>query len=329
MRTYRQLTQYQRYHIRIYLKAGYSQSAIARRIRVHRSTVWRELQRNTAGRHYNPGKAHRQALRRRRAAAKHVKMQPELIVRIEQLMALDFSPEQISGYLALHEHIRISHESIYRHVWSDKANGGQLYRHLRCGRRKYRKRYGSKQSRGHIIGAIGIDERPEIVNTRARIGDWEVDTMSGKKRKGALLTLVERKSKFTLIQQLPDRQARGVCNAVVRLLRPFKSRVLTITADNGKEFAQHQRMGRLLQADVYFAHPYHAWERGLNENTNGLLRQYFPKRTDFTRIKEDAVTAAMQRLNMRPRKTLNFQTPYEVFFADGLNDQVNEKCCTC
>ena len=329
MRTYRQLTQYQRYHIRIYLKAGYSQSKIATLLCVHKSTISREIRRNTDGRHYKPQKAHLKALNRRKAAAKFIKMRPELICRIEQLLELDFSPEQISGFLKRHEYARISHESIYRHIWADKAKGGQLYRHLRCGRKKHRKRYGSKQRRGQIIGAVSIDERPKVVDTKARIGDWEIDTMSGKKRKGALLTIVERKSKFTLAKHLPDRQAKRVSNAVIRLLRPFKNRVLTITADNGKEFAQHERISRLLEAQVYFAHPYHAWERGLNENTNGLLRQYFPKGSDFTKIKNEAVALAMKRLNMRPRKTLSYQTPNEVFWSNCSNNLFKSICCTC
>lgn len=315
MRTYKQLTQYQRYHIRIYLKVGYSQSKIAKLIDVHKSTVSREIRRNTDGRRYNPKKAHLKAIKRRKTAGKHVKMSPELIGRIDQLIALDFSPEQISGHLARNEDTHISHESIYRHIWADKAAGGQLYRHLRCGRKRHRKRYGSKQQRGQIIGAISIDERPKIVDTKSRIGDWEIDTITGKKRKGALLTIVERKSKFTLTQKLPDRQAKRVSNAVIKLLRPFKDKVFTITADNGKEFAQHERIARLLEAKVYFAHPYHAWERGLNENTNGLLRQYFPKGTDFTKIKDNIVNKAMVLLNIRPRKTLNFKTPTEVFIS--------------
>ncbi len=316
MRTYKQLTQYQRYHIRIYLKAGYSQSKIATLIGVHKSTISRETRRNTDAGHYKPQKAHLKALNRRKAAAKFIKMRPELICRIEQLLELDFSPEQISGFLKHHEYVRISHESIYRHIGADKAKGGQLYRHLRWGRKKYRKRYGSKQRRGQIVGAVSIHERPQVVDTKARIGDWEIDTMSGKKRKGALLTIVERKSKFTLVKHLPDRQAKRLSNAVIRLLRPFKDRVLTITADNGKEFAQHERISRLLEAQVYFAHPYHAWKRGLNENTNGLLRQYFPKGSDFTKIKDEAVALAMKRLNMRPRKTLRYQTPNEVFWSN-------------
>lgn len=323
MKTYKQLTRYQRYHIRIYLKVGYSHSRIAKLIRVHKSTVSREIRRNKDGCRYNPQKAHLKALKRRQTAAKYVKMRSELTCRIEQLIRHDFSPEQISGYLKLSENIRISHESIYRHIWADKQKGGQLYRHLRCGRRKYRKRYGSNQRRGRIVGAVSIDDRPKIVEAKSRIGDWEIDTMTGKQRKGALLTIVERKSKFTVIQKLPDRQAQGVSNAVLKLLRPLKDKVLTITADNGKEFAKHERIARLLEAEVYFAHPYHAWERGLNENTNGLLRQYFPKGTDFTKIKDDLVTTAMRRLNMRPRKTLKFKTPSEVFFGKRLNYQSN------
>ncbi|MBW2202491.1 MAG: IS30 family transposase [Deltaproteobacteria bacterium] len=193
----------------------------------------------------------------------------------------------------------MSHETIYKHIWSDKKHGGTLYKHLRQSSRKNRKRYGTKQRRGRIKDQVSIDLRPPIVDAKARIGDWEIDTITGKNSKGYLITVVERKSKLTLIKRVPDRQSEQMAKAIAQLLRPYKDNVLTITADNGKEFTQHKKISKSLKADVYFAHPYHAWERGLNENTNGLLRQYFPKKMDFRKIDDKSIDHAMERLNNR------------------------------
>ena len=226
----------------------------------------------------------------------------------------DFSPEQVSGFLKRNHSIRISHETIYQYVLSDKANGGTLYQHLRRSNKKRKKRYGSNDRRGQIRGRVSIDERPAIVNAKQRIGDWEIDTIIGKNHKGVLLTAVERKSKFTLIKKLANKKADRMANATVNLLGPYQKKVFTITSDNGKEFANHDRIAKELKTGFYFAHPYHAWERGLNENTNGLIRQYFPKKSSFDNITDDQVQMVMNRLNNRPRKTLGFATPIEMFF---------------
>ncbi len=162
---------------------------------------------------------------------------------------------------------------------------------------------------------MSIDSRPAIVDLKSRIGDWEIDTVTGKNSKGYLITAVERKSKLTLVERVPDRQSESVAKALIKLLKPYKDNVITITSDNGKEFAEHQKIRKKLNADVYFAHPYHAWERGLNENTNGLLRQYFPRQMDFQKIEKEDIKYVMDRLNNRPRKTLGFATPNEVFFS--------------
>ncbi len=167
---------------------------------------------------------------------------------------------------------------------------------------------------GQIRGRVSIDERPAIVNAKQRIGDWEIDTIIGKNHKGVLLTAVERKSKFTLIKKLANKKADRMANATVNLLGPYQKKVFTITSDNGKEFANHDRIAKELKTGFYFAHPYHAWERGLNENTNGLIRQYFPKKSSFDNITDDQVQMVMNRLNNRPRKTLGFATPIEMFF---------------
>ena len=319
MGMYKQLTQYHRYHIRIYLKAGYSLSGIARRLGVHKSTVSREIRRNRGHKGYRPRQAHERAMARRFSAAKRIKMTPVMIQLIGYYIRQDFSPEQVAGFLARNHNLKISHETIYKHIWSDKKNCGTLYRHLRHSSRKNRKRYGTKQRRGRIKNQVSIDLRPPIVDAKARIGDWEIDTITGKNSKGYLITVVERKSKLTLIKRVPDRQSEQMAKAIVQLLRPYKDNVLTITSDNGKEFTQHKKISKSLKADIYFAHPYHAWERGLNENTNGLLRQYFPKKMDFRKIDDKIIDHAMERLNNRPRKTLGFATPNEVFFKDTNN----------
>jgi IS30 family transposase len=228
----------------------------------------------------------------------------------------------VSGHLARKHGLSISHETIYKHIWLDKASGGDLYKHLRRSNRKHRKRYGTKERRGRIKGKVSIDLRPAVVDTKSRIGDWEIDTVTGKNSKGYLITVVERKSKLTLIKRVPDRKSDEVARAIIKLLRPYKDSVLTITADNGLEFARHKKISRSLKAKVYFAHPYHSWERGLNENTNGLLRQYFPKKLDFQTIDDKSVQHAMERLNSRPRKTLGFATPDEVFSRDNKMESV-------
>ena len=315
MSLYTQLTQEQRYQIYGFLKAGFSQLAIAIEINVHKSTICRELQRNRGLKGYRPKQAHLKATNRRQDAAKYVKLTPKIITLVNSLIRQDFSPDQVSGSLKRNHGVMISHETIYRHLLADKANGGSLYKHLRRSNRKRKKRYGSRNIRGQIPGRVSIDLRPTIVDNKERIGDWEIDTVIGKNHKGALLTIVERKSKYTLIQKLSYKRSRLVADATIDLLAPYLDKVHTITSDNGKEFADHQRISKQLTAKIYFAHPYHSWERGLNENTNGLIRQYFPKNTNFKTITVESVQNVMDQLNNRPRKTLDYATPNEVFFG--------------
>jgi len=319
MGKYTQLTQAQRYQIYAFFKAGFSKTYIASEIGVHKSTINREMKRNRGKKGYRPKQAHFLAVERSKKANKFVKMTPETINLIKEFLQQDFSPEQVSGYLARKHNIQISHETIYQYVFADKARGGNLYRHLRQGHKKRKKRYGSYDRRGRIKGRISIDKRPSIVDTKKRIGDWEIDTIIGKKHKGVLLSIVERKSKFTLIKKLPKKQADLVAQATVDILNPYTEKVLTITSDNGKEFAHHKDIKEQLKTDVYFAHPYHAWERGLSENTNGLIRQYFPKGMDFHTVTDKHVEMAMNRLNNRPRKTLGYKSPNEVFFQPIAN----------
>jgi IS30 family transposase len=234
--------------------------------------------------------------------------------RVEFLLKQDYSPEQISGYLAKEYQIFISHETIYQHIWADKKQGGHLYTHLRHNCHKRRRRYRSYEKRGKIPDRVSIDERPKIVDTKERIGDWEIDTLFGKNHKGALITAVERKTKYTRICHVESKKADVVTENIINLLRPVKSKVLTITVDNGKEFSFHDKIAEQLNAKVYFAHPYHAWERGLNENTNGLIRQYFPKKTPFNNISKEQTRFVENRLNRRPRKSLGYNIPLNCFF---------------
>ncbi len=209
--------------------------------------------------------------------------------------------------------ISISHEWIYKYIYADRRSGGDLHKSLRCQKTR-RKRYGTYSRRGTIPNQVSIDERPAIVDSKRRFGDWEGDTVIGKGHRGALVTLVERKSLYTVIQSVPRKTAKAVRDAVVDGLSPYIDRVHTITYDNGREFADHEGMARDLDARIYFAHPYASWERGLNENTNGLIRQYFPKHRDLTTVTKHEIEQAMDKLNHRPRKSLGYRTPYEVFF---------------
>lgn len=310
MRTYKQLTYEQRCQIEVLKKSGISQQAVAALPGINQSSVSRELSRNTGLRGYRHGQAHRKSVERRQATAKPHKLIPKLIDEIEDKLLLKWSPEQISGWLLMEQGISISHETIYRHVWEDKAAGGDLYKHLRRRARKYKARGSNgKTCSGQIKNRVSIDERPLSVDEKSRIGDWEIDTVIGKGHRGALVTIVERVTLFTVSMQVKSKRAKEVTAATIALLTPFKDLVRTITSDNGKEFAYHEQIAAALECDFYFAHPYHSWERGLNENTNGLLRQYFPKSTDFKMVSAKAVKQSVDELNSRPRKTLAFKTP--------------------
>ena len=206
----------------------------------------------------------------------------------------------------------------YQYIWQDKRDGGNLYTHLRIANKKRnRKRYGQKDYRGRIPGRVDIDQRPAIVDAKKRVGDWEADLVSGARHKGFLVTLVERKTKFTLIGHVVKKSADAVSAEIKRLFRSVPRPVKTITYDNGREFCGHQSINKSLGCASYFAKPYHSWERGLNENTNGLIRQYFPKKMDVRNITPKEISFVQCRLNNRPRKTLGFKTPNRVFLSTG------------
>jgi IS30 family transposase len=313
MRTYKQLTQEQRYYIFQLNKNNLSQAKIANDIGVSKSTISRELKRNTGQRGYRPKQAQSKATERRKLASKAIKMTGDMIDLIdEKLSEQQWSPEQISGWLLEEKNIALSHERIYQHIWYDKSQGGDLYQYLRCQGKKYQKRGSNgKRSRGQIINRVSIDDRPGIVDDKRRVGDWEIDTVIGKGHSGALVTIVERKTLYTLIARVYGKRADWVTQATIQLLEPFKDRLHSITADNGKEFSYHEQISEALDTAFYFAHPYSSWERGLNENTNGLIRQYFPKKTDFKTVTDEEVYNVMEKLNNRPRKSLGFRSPFQ------------------
>jgi IS30 family transposase len=319
MRNYTQLTEVERYQIAVLFNRGDRQKEIAEALGRSPSTISRELRRNRGLRGYRPKQAHGFALQKRREARKRRKVTPEVAGWIGRLLAWDLSPEQAAGYLESEKGLSLSPETVYRHVYGDRALGGTLYRRLRRVSKKYRKRYGSYQRRGQIVGRVGIEDRPVVVDRRIRIGDWEGDTVIGKRRRSALLTVVERKTLYTRIVRLKSRDAAELADGLTGEMDRFKDRVKTLTFDNGKEFAGHRLIASRLNARVYFARPYRSWERGTNENTNGLIRQYFPKGTDFNRVTDEEIERVMDRLNHRPRKTRGFKTPAELFLGQKVD----------
>jgi transposase, IS30 family len=310
--SYTQLAREQRYQIYALKKAGHNQSRIAVLVNCHKSTISRELRRNSGEKGYRPYQANERALDRQ-CDAYHSRIAPQTWQQVERLLGQQWSPEQIAGRLKLEKQPTVSHESIYLYIFADKRRGGTLHQHLRS-QKKQRKRYSGYIRRGQIPNRTSIDKRPKIVASKGRFGDWEADTIVGARHKGGILSVVERKSKLTRLHKLASKGAAEMKDTTVKLLGPLAAKVHTITVDNGKEFCEHEQMAAGLQARIYFAHPYASWERGLNENTNGLVRQYFPKKYDFTTITDPELQRVEDRLNNRPRKTLGYRSPNEVFF---------------
>jgi IS30 family transposase len=232
------------------------------------------------------------------------------------LLRFQWSPKQISGWLSKTGRDSVSHEWIYQYVYANKAAGGDLHIHLLCQKQR-RKRYGTQSLRGQLADRQSIESRPDLVEKRSRLGDWELDTIIGKKHQQAIVSLTERKARLALIAKVERKTAEQVTNAIVHLLKPYADKVHTLTSDNGKELAKHKDIAETLAADFYFAHPYSSWERGTNENMNGLIRQYFPKHCEFKTITDNEIQIVMNRLNNRPRKCLGYQTPNEVFFEES------------
>lgn len=308
---YRQLTYDQRCQISAYLKSKMSCRDIARHLKVHRSTIYREIERNSGLRGYLHRQAHQLSCSRK--AKKPSKLTRSVKNILNCKLYEQWSPEQISGWMRQNCSVFLSHERIYQYIWQDKQNGGMLYKNLRHSGKKYNKRSGTKSGRGCIPNRIDIDERPEIVEKKQRVGDWELDTIIGKQHQGAIVSMVDRASKFTKLSLVKAKEAALVGDAIIDCLQELKGKVFTLTADNGKEFSGHQSIAKRLNAKVFFAKPYHSWQRGLNEHTNGLVRQYFPKGTSFANISEMELHKVEKKLNTRPRKCLNFKTPEQVF----------------
>lgn len=317
---YKRLNYLRRVQILALWKAGFNQSQIAREVGVHRSTICREFQRNitfvrTALGYwaYKPNYAQCYADDRRKASKNFYKFTKEVEGFVIEKIQEDWSPEQISGYAKRLGLFSISHERIYQFLIQDKFDGGKLYKHLRHKNKKYRKRYGSPTRQCTIRNRRMIDERPAVIDDKSRIGDWEIDTIIGKNHNQAIVSIVERKSKFTILKKVTRKTAKNVTEATVQVLQGYVDKVLTITGDNGSEFAYHEQISQKLDADFFFAHPYSSWERGLNENTNGLVRQYIRKGSQLTKINDEILAIMATKLNNRPRKTLGYKTPNEVF----------------
>ncbi len=309
---YTHLTRDERYQIAILAKAGHDRSDIARVMNRHKSSIGREMKRNRGERGYRPEQAHEFSQARMRACENGPRIAPETWAMVDVKLGEAWGPEQISGYFKVNGQAAVSHESTYQRIYADKRAGGTLHRTLRCQKAR-RKRYGGRGRRGAIPNQASIDLRPVIVAERGRFGGWEADLVIGAGHKQALVAMNERTSRYSLIAHVPFKAAHAVSESILSLLTPFAASVHTLTTGNGKEFAQHERIAEELNADFYPAHPYASRERGANENMNGLIRQFFPKKMCFDSITPDQVTFAMHRLNHRPGKCLGFKTPHEVF----------------
>jgi IS30 family transposase len=316
------LTLDQRYEIQHQKEAGKSQTAIASLIGKHKSVVCRELQRNTnpMGRYKAQQAAALAEIRKERLKCpRKLTAQMEMEIR-QNLTVHQWSPEQIKGRFDKEGLCMVSHERIYQLIRQDKKEGGDLYKHTRH-RLKHRKRpVGGK----HIVikDKVSIDERPAVINDKMRFGDWEIDTIVGEGNKGAIVTIVERQTGFLFMKKLPEgKVARGLATAVIDLLLPYKQGVHSITSDNGTEFADHKIIAKKLNADFFFAHPYSSWERGLNEYTNKLIRQYIPKKRNFDAYNDNIIKDIQHKINQRPRKKLKFNNPKYVFYTN-LNKKV-------
>jgi IS30 family transposase len=313
-KTYTRLTEDERYQIYEGVTENLSHREIAIQINKHHSTVSNEVKRNTGLRGYRPKQAQEKAQQREQNKPRYRKLTGAVQLLITENIKHEWSPDQIKGRLRSKGLSMVCATTIYGFIQQDKRLGGDLYKHLRH-RKPYKRRTGSPEARGHIIGRISIDERPSIVDKKVRIGDWEADTVIGKGHKGVLVTLAERVSKKTLIAHVSSKHAEVVKDAIITLLTSEKAHLHTITFDNGKEFAYHAQLKKALGADNYFAHPYHSWERGLNENHNGLIRQYLPKGMALDKVTAEEIRVIQDKLNNRPRKLLDYKTPNEVYDA--------------
>ena len=305
--TYKHLSQAERYQIHALMKAGHDQSQIAKVLDRNKSTISRELSRNTGSRGYRPKQACEMSADRAQNSRNASTVAPWVKEQANALLRVQWSPEQIASQLP------ISHETVYQHVYADKAQGGMLWKNLRCQKQK-RKRYaGGRERRGQIPNRRPLSDRPLHIEARRQVGHWECDTVIGANHKGAVVTMVERKSGYAVMAKVTNKTSALVSSAIVDKLQPLAARVKTLTFDNGKEFAGHAHIDQQLQSTAYFARPFASWERGSNENLNGLLRQYVPKKRAMSTVSDEEIRMIQNRLNNRPRKRLGFKTPAEVF----------------
>jgi len=310
--TYHHLSQEERYQISALLKAGLTQTQISLNLGRHKSTISREISRNSGLRGYRPGQACRLAENRALNSRNARQIADADWLSVKSYLKEQWSPEQITSKVSM------SHETIYRHVYADKAMGGNLYKSLRC-QRKRRKRYASgRDRRGQIPGRRPICERPGHVEERRQIGHWEGDTLIGKRHKHAIVSLVERKSGYAVLAKVEKKTADLVSAAIIKRLKPICNGVQTLTYDNGKEFADHAAIDKALGSTTYFADPYSSWQRGSNENLNGLIRQYIPKSRNLSTVTDTELAKIERLLNTRPRKRLGYKTPMEIF-TNSLN----------
>jgi len=314
---YNQITREERYQIAALRQAGLWPAEIGRRLGRHRSTISRELARNRSpwDGGYRPSKAQEQANGRRSRSRRNRRFEGDDWRRVEQLLRRDWSPEQVAGRLVKHGDLSISHETIYRYVWADRAKGGDLHRHLRCATKKRRKRYGRYDSRGRLAGKRMITERPASVEKRRQMGHWEIDTVMGQGNEHCIVTLVERATGYVQIGKLGARTMEEAARKTTELVKKYPGRFETITSDNGTEFHSYKKVEQATGVRYYFANPHHSWERGTNENTNGLVRQYLPKRKSMARVSQHDCNVIAKKLNSRPRKRYGYDTPEERFHA--------------
>ncbi|MGA9875484.1 MAG: IS30 family transposase [Solirubrobacteraceae bacterium] len=312
---YHRLSTEERYEIAAMRRQGLLVAEMAKHLGRHRSTLYREVKRNQSAHDgcYRPSHAVEKASGREHRSRRNWRYGPAAFESIETLIRQGFSPEQVVGRRKLEGQAVMSHETIYRWIWTDKRCGGTLWRHLRGARKRRRKRYGRYDSRGRLAGKKLIEQRPAVVASRERIGDWEIDTMHGR-GKACVVTVVERKTGLVRIGPIQRATKELTLERTVKLLGPERKRVKTITADNGTEFHNYRELESRLGTRVYFATPHHAWERGTNENTNGLIRQYLPKGTNLSRITPQQCYRIAEQLNNRPRLRLGFKTPNEVYY---------------
>jgi len=319
---YKHVTYDKRCQIYTLKATGISNRKIGVILGIHRSTVGNELKRNSGLKGYRYKQADKKAKNRRlKASSQPTKMTEDFKNELKNLLIAGWSPEQISGRLRLTNKF-ISLETIYKWIWSNKRSGGDLYTFLRRRAKKYNKRKNKIAGRGLIPNRVGIEDRPTIVEEKSRIGDIEIDTVIGQQKVSpVLVTAVDRHSKYVVIKLAQNKTAEKVTEQIIKGLFALPHPVTTLTFDNGKEFAKHANIAQALNADCFFAHAYCSWERGLNEHTNGLIRQIFPKGMDFSKLTEAAVQKVENWLNLRPRKSLNYLTPFEVMYNTKINLQ--------